>query len=351
MDPLHRQKRLEHVKQQLALYSGQKKEVGDRLMIICPFHAESTPSGSVNVGPKYAPGHFRCFACGHKASWDELAERIGVEPLGHVKPKDGHAINLLMDRGLAALQDADASVDTDKRYVEGRFKFWDLPKGKLWRTIPTDLLIQLQGQMCYMWYEEGQKWGTTKFIYFPVTILGEQRGFFRARLRKDADGLPSYMLAKSLDSSSGWSKDYGLWPFDHAIDMMRRKKSKTIVLVEGQRDALRLIMNGIPAMCICGTQSWTDNKAKLLEIADVERVVTFFDGDDAGIGASEKIPPSLQQFFKVNVLKLWKMKGSPYLKFEDEDEPSKAAKKAGVTLYDPGNCPQWIIDKIKSKFF
>lgn len=344
MDPLDRQNRLEFVKQQLAMYSGEKKQAGDRMMIICPFHAEKTPSGSVNIGSKYAPGHFSCFACGHKASWNELAPKIGLEPWLKGKPKAEHSIDLFMSKGMSALN------EDDTRYRQDKFKFWSLPKGKLWRTIPTDLLIRLGGQVCYRWIEDYQKWGTTKYIHFPVTIRGEVQGFFLARLRKHPDH-PSYLLAAAADSSSGWSKDYGLWPYDYSIKLMKRKRSRTILLVEGQRDALRLIMNGIPAMCICGTQSWTDNKAKQLELAGIKQVVTMFDGDDAGIGASENIPPSLEKFFKVHVLKLWKMKGSPYLKFQHKDEPSKAAKKAGAELWDPGNCPQWIIDKIKDKFF
>jgi hypothetical protein len=346
MDLLEKQNRLDFVKQQLAVYAGEKKESGNSVLVLCPFHAEKTPSGSINIGQSYAPGYFKCWGCGTKARWDDLAPRLGLQPYERGKPKEEHAVDLLMQKGLAAVENT-----TDKRYVEWKLKTWKLPRNKVWRTIPTNFLLELGGEMCYRWYDEYERWGSTKFIHLPVMINGDKAGYFLARLRKDKEGRPSYILAPSVDKSFGWSKDYGLWPFDYTLEMMRRLKTHTVVLVEGQRDALRLILQGIPAMCIFGTQSWTDNKAKLLEIAGVERALCFFDGDCAGIKATKVIAPRLVPFFEVTKLKLWRMKGSPWLKFEHEDEPTKAAKAAGVTLWDPGNCPQWIIDRIKTKFF
>jgi hypothetical protein len=104
-------------------------------------------------------------------------------------------------------------------------------------------------------------------------------------------------------------------------------------------------------MCILGTQSWSDNKAKLLELAGVETVVLLMDGDCAGIDATYMLKPKLIQMFKVKVIKLWKLTGSPYIQFKDEEYPSKAAKKADVTLWDPGNCPEWILKKVKRLYF
>lgn len=341
MNSIGNQSRLDFVRQQMAMYSGAKKEVGSRMMVICPYHAENTPSGSVNIGPTYAPGYFRCFACGAKAKWDDVAPKLGLEPYKKGPPKEEHSIDLLMSKGLEALETS--------RYEKGKFKFMDLPRNKKWRTIPTNLLIELGGRLCRKWSEYTDDWSAEKFIYLPVNINGETEGYFLARLKKVEDK-PSYLLAKAINNS-GWSISHGLWPFDHAIELMVSNRSRTVVLVEGQRDALRLLLNGIPALCIFGTQSWSDSKAKLLEIAGVETVITLFDGDCAGIQATQRIAPQLKTLFTVKVLKLWAMKGSPYLKFADQDEPSKAAKKAGVSLWDPGNMPQRIIDKIKARYF
>jgi 5S rRNA maturation endonuclease (ribonuclease M5) len=249
----------------------------------------------------------------------------------------------MMDTPTARTEDEDG-------YETGRYKFGPVPRNKLWRSISTNLLIELQGRVCVKWLDDYDRWASTKFLYFPVQINGETRGYFRARMRKSEDPkTPSYLLAKSTPGSN-WSKRWGLWPFDHSIKLMKKVGTTTMVLVEGQRDALRLITNGIPAVCIFGTQSWSRHKPQLMELAGVERVVSLFDGDDAGIKATDNTEDDLRRLFDLKIVKLWSVKGSPYKRFAHLPEPSKAAKEAGVSLWDPGNCPQWIIDKIKSRY-
>lgn len=344
VDAIDRHRRLDFVKQQLSLYSGEKRETGTSTMILCPFHAEKTPSGSISLDERW-PGTYRCFGCPAKASWNDLAPRLGLQPFYKGKPKEENSMDLLMQKGLEALT-------KQKRYREDRFKFSKLPPNKRWRTIPTNLLIELGGKFCVKYDAERNRWGTTKFIYFPVVINGEQHGFFRARLKKDTSGrnLPSYLLAAG-ESGSRWSKTHGLWPFTYAVDLMHKLGSTRIVLVEGQRDALRLLLMGIPAVCIFGTQSWSPNKAKLLELAGVEHVIMMMDGDDAGIKATTTIKPLLRKLFTVTAIRLWRVEGSPYLKYKNKPEPSKAAKADGVSLWDPGNVPVSILQKIKTKYF
>lgn len=343
-DVILEHRRQDFIRQQLSLYGGEKKEAGNRVMVLCPYHSERTPSGSIWIGPS-GPGYFRCFACKAKAPWDEVAPRLGLKPFTKGKPQVETSMDLLMSKALGALT-------KQERYRKDRFRFWEIPSDRKWRSISTNLLIQLDGKMCVKYNDEYRSWGTTKFLYFPVMVNGEQQGFFRARLRKDKSNkkLPSYLLA-AAESGAKWALSHGLWPFDHSVQLMRDKGLTTMVLVEGQRDALRLISRGIPAVCIFGTQSWTANKAKLLEVAGVERIVLMMDGDDAGIEATEMLRPSLRSLFALKVIRLWAIPGSPYLQFADEEEPSKSAKEAGVDLWDPGNVPLPILNKIKAKYF
>jgi 5S rRNA maturation endonuclease (ribonuclease M5) len=341
-DPLTNATHLDFVIGQLAQYVGQKIETSGRTMVICPYHSENTPSGAINTGAQYAPGYFTCFACGHKAPWNDVAPRLNLLPYGKMKPSVQTSMDLLMER----IED---DLMQEQRYKSFRGKRWAIPRNKKWREIPTNLLIELGGEMCRRQFDNGMD--STKFLYLPVMVNGEQEGYFLARLRKSSDpAQSSYLLAKKT-TSRGWSRTHGLWPFDHSIRMMREMEGSTVVLVEGQRDCLRLIMNGIPAMCIFGTQSWSDSKAQLLETAGVEKVVLLFDGDGAGIGATKKIKPQLTKWFDTRVYKLWKARGSPYLKFAHLPEPTKAAKKAGVQLWDPFNCPQRIIQEIQEMYF
>jgi 5S rRNA maturation endonuclease (ribonuclease M5) len=339
-DALQGARKLDFIRSQLDRYAGTKKETGTRMMVLCPYHSESTPSGSIWLGER-GTGFFRCFACSARAPWDEVAPRLGLEPFVRGKPKAEASMDLLMSKALTALT-------SQSKYRKDTFKFWPIPKNKKWRTIPTNFLRELGGRMCIK-YDERYGWSSSKFLYFPVMVNGHQYGFFRARIKKEKDK-PSYLLA-AAESGSQWALTHGLWNFDYCRELMAKIGTSTVVIVEGQRDAMRLWMNGIPALCIFGTQSWTEDKAKLLEMAGVETVIVMMDGDCAGIDATNRIAPSLKSLFEVKVVRLWSMRGSPYIQFKDEPEPSKAAKAAGVDLWDPGNCPQRILDKLKTKYF
>jgi DNA primase len=337
MDAVFKQKKLDFIKTQLSSYGGEKKEYGERVMIRCPFHNDGTPSGSLSLSQTW-PGSFRCYACGTKASWDELAVKLQLQPFKRGEPKEEFAIDLVA----AATQ----YFENKENYRKDKFKFSPLPKNKKWRGLSTNLLIELGGQLCVKWSDDYQSWNSTKFIHLPVTINDEQVGFFRARLKKEVDQ-PSY-----LNAAGKWSRTHGLFPFDHSIQMMKDQGSRSVVLVEGQRDALRLVSHGIPAMCIFGTQSISSKKLQHLECAGVKRLIILMDGDEAGIDATEKIKEIANPMFdEVRVIKLWNMKGSPYRQFEDHENPTKAAKEAGVEPWDPGNCPQRILDRIKAQYF
>ena len=194
-------------------------------------------------------------------------------------------------------------------------------------------------------YDSRYGW-SKEVIFLPVLINGVLEGYIKAGLKKEKDR-PSYINAKGP-----WSKSHGLFPYDYAVNLMNSLNSSTMFLVEGPRDALRLLALGIPAMSILGTQAWSELKIKVLSLAPIDQIVLMLDGDDAGIQATEKIEPTLQPYFQeVQVVKLWKYKQSPYQLFADCEFPSKAAKEAGVNLWDPCSCPIVIINKLKKIYF
>jgi DNA primase len=175
-------------------------------------------------------------------------------------------------------------------------------------------------------------------VYLPVLIGGELKGYTRAALKKVKD-IPSY-----INSSGGWTKDYGLFPYDYVAAL----RPRYVILVEGQRDALRLLQAGIPAIAIMGTQSWSDRKSRLIEMLGVDLAVLMMDGDDAGIQAIELIEPQIRKLVNTKIFNL-AGKDSPYWRFRKEDSPSKAAKAAGVELWDPQNMPDHKLAELKSK--
>lgn len=335
MDYVGTANRRQHVETQLAQYSGTKKSGSGSTFVICPFHAEKTPSGRIfHSASTTAPGVFKCYGCGTKASWNEISIKLGLVPFGPQKPDTEYA-----NSGLLIGQD----LVEDTGVVKEHMRFSDLPVDRKWRGIPTQLLIDIGARLCQVKHED-HGWLKPK-IYLPVLINKKLRGYIKARIKKHAD-FPSYINAKGQ-----WSKTHGLFPYDTALKMSRRLKTRTIVLVEGPRDALRLLMLGVPAMCILGTQSWTDTKTKILELSGIQRVVLLMDGDDAGMEATTMLETRLESMFEVVPLKLWALKGSPYIQFKNKREPSKSAKKAGVALWDPCSMPEYIVSKIKKLYF
>lgn len=340
MDSVERQKRLDFVKQQLASYGGQKiTGNADYTFISCPYHNEKTPSARIFHSPtSHSPGYLKCYGCGAKEFWDKWAPQVGLKPFKRGKPEDSFS-NLT-----ATIKSLSLVDNEDEEQEKERFKFKKLKKGEKWRHIKTDLLIKIEAKLCKIWSDEYQSWSGTR-LYLPCNVRGRTVGYIKARLEKH-ETYPSY-----LNASGSWSKTHGLFPFDYAIELMERKKSTTVILVEGPRDALRLLQMGIPAMCILGTQSFSKNKAKLLELAGVETVVLFMDGDGAGIKATKMIKPILKGFVTVKVLKLWAMKGSPWKKVKNHKKPKEEAARLGLELWDPGNVSKDLLKRIKEKYY
>lgn len=334
MDYISSLNRRQFVLDQLAMYAGVTKKLNDAsTFIICPFHSEKTPSFRIFHGERTTSPFGVCYGCGQKKTWNDLAPVIGLKPFEKQKPKD-EFLNL-------SLLPADSDFETEEQKEKIRFKA--LPKNKKWRGISTNLLIDIGAKKCEVYHEE-HGWLKPK-IYLPVIIRERERGYIKARIKKHAD-FPSYINSKGV-----WSKTHGLFPYDASVKLMKKLKTRTIVLVEGPRDALRLLSAGIPAMCILGTQSWTSQKTKVLELSGATTVILFMDGDCAGKDATKKLKKELKSMFDLKILKLWTLPGSPYIQFNHLPEPSKAAKKKGISLWDPGSCPIWILDRIKAKYF
>lgn len=308
------------------MWSGRKGISTDTYtFILCPWHQEKTPSGQVfhGSGTRH-PGYYKCLGCGHKAGWDDLADATGMQPFGRNKSKEAFSMPLSIG---------------DEEDDPISFELKPLPKNKTWRSMDTNFLRRVGCKLMVTEYG-------TNMIYLPIIINGEERGFVKARLKKDPEGIrPSYINRKGP-----WSKTHGLFPFDYAIRVMKRTKSRTVVLVEGPRDALRLLSLGIPAMSILGTNTWTTRKATLLELHGVERVILMMDGDEAGILATERIRPDIKGILKLKTFKLWEIEGNPYEEFVKIKSKAKQ-KKFKSKLWDPGNCPEDVLLQLRDRYF
>ena len=306
--------------------------------ICCPWHSEKTPSGRVNHDPSgRGAGNYKCYGCGKTAGWNELASVLGLERLAkHGFPKDGSVPVTPENRFLTELfqeKKTEASQDDLTLFDFSHPIAKRLGVSRKWRGYRTDFLETIGAKIAFV--NETHRY----YIWLPVFIRKKLCGHILAATKKPTDkSVPSY-----LNASGPWSLKKGLFPFDSAVSLMKSLGKKTIVVVEGPRDALRLLSLGVPAVSMLGTHSWTDSKSRQLELANVERVVLMTDGDEAGKqaatflrtgkrkGSSEKSITPLREFFKLKIVRLWELEVP-----EDHSEDK----------FDPGNLPEDLLMEI-----
>ena len=330
---------------QVGLSAGMRRELGKvagakavthGFMIACPYHADRTPSCTVTTEPgRRFFGRFRCYGCPAKGTWFELADRLNLDKLDANQQTEfvPKFIDTYYEEAFLGEQPTDREADPKQRVTRvggdagRRLGLYDFEPALLkrlgidryWREVPTPLLAAIGAQLEYWRSPKYPDMTPVWFVFLPVVVNGKRRGFSRAHLVKPPFKRPSY-----LNKGGPWASKYGLFPFDYSVNLMRERGLSTMVLVEGQRDALRMIRYGIPALAILGTQSWSEIKVRLLESADIERVVLMFDGDVAGKAATELIAPTLVTRFDVRVMRLWHTAARMNLKKLDPFEMPKA---------------------------
>lgn len=302
-------------------------------MIRCPYHNDNNPSGRVNhnVNSKTLGG-FKCYSCGvgseEAIKWNELAARLGLAQIG-----DGivNYIPKVNDLSVKASRDAlfpdeDAEAHGGPVLTPEQYDLFEFP-GQFkdgWREVPIALLERIGAKYAYVDPKEGDV--GRFYVWLPIYIHRELCGYIKAQIKKPhTKEIPSY-----INAGGTWSLTHGLFPFDYAMSVAKRKKVRTVVLVEGPRDALRLLRYGIPAMAIMGTHSWTDEKRSLLELEGIERIILMFDGDEAGAKATALVRKSCKRAFEVKNVNL-----------------SKYPPPRGEDKNDPGNCSPSIVKMVQ----
>lgn len=284
--------------------------------VLCPYHSERTPSFQIkhDSSKPGSVGWGQCRGCGVSHKWNDFAPLLGMQTFGKPSP-EGKFEKVPLDRYDQELfGDVNAAPNDSQVEIKDyplNDKNWNklIGAGKRWRGFSVERLREIGAKFAV---RSAPGYATT-YIRLPVNVNGVEVGWIHGRLQKHAK-YPSY-----LNMSGVWSKKKGLFLFDQAKALMLRLGLKTIVIVEGPRDALRLYCKGIPAVCMLGTQSWTKAKLRCLESIGAERIIVCMDGDKAGRDATrllikgerkttegvELVAPPMDEVLQVKNFKLY----------------------------------------------
>jgi len=222
---------------------------GESAFIICPFHEDTSPSLGISLGGKMPVGVFHCLGCQASGSYNALALKIGMRTVEGKEPLES---TFYVNKEKVKLFQ---TIDEDTLSLSS------LKKNFKWKKYNRKFLQEFGVQR--IWHDKFSDY----YLYFPVTYLGDYKGYIRGRLYKKSYG-PKYWFG--LEQRI-------LYPIDYLLEF----NTPIIVLVEGIADALRLIKNKIPALATLGSQL-TSFGFEILEVLGIKGIILCFDGDDSG---------------------------------------------------------------------
>lgn len=300
------------------------------IFIQCPLgvHKDSTPSFSIALAPtnKTSIGGWFCFSCKSKGGWNVLAKKVGLKKIGK-NVTSQEVIGLYSNRIQEIKQELlepEMNEGSVEEYLDNNNMLdVDYEEDFVWREMPYKLLKRIKARRVFDSAHDSE------MMVLPVIVHNEVVGLIKARMEAE-EGKVSYFNTKGE-----WVKKAGLFPFDPACRLMKRKKLKVLVLTEGVRDSLRLIMYGIPAMSILGTNNWTDQKGMLLAELELDMIFICMDGDRAGLEATALVKKYMEEnSMPHRVINL-----------------ARLAKKLNLKKLDPGDMPKKYVRILKDKVY
>lgn len=297
---------------QIVTQYTQLRRVGRRWSGLCPFHAERTPSFSVNG----EEGLYYCFGCGAKgdvitfvrekeqldfvAAVEWLAAKSGValrytdqnegaerRRRSHLHDVLGRAVEWYHQRLLTG-----ADAGAARRYLRSRgyggdvvrrFQLGWAPEGwdELARALRLDTTDLVDAGLGFVNRRGRQQDAFRGRVLFPIFDAQGNAVGFGGRILPGAEG-PKY---KNSAESLVYAKSrvlYGLhWAKTSIVE------ADEVVVCEGYTDVIGFVRSGVPhAVATCGTALTEDHVRTLRKFA--RRVVLAFDADSAGQEAAAR---------------------------------------------------------------
>lgn len=252
-----------HMIAELERLGIQYKLNGENILVKCEWHDDSKPSLSIHQSGKMA----NCWACSWSGNWNKYAHKVGAQPIDESTMDPFELLDIREDKQVVdPFKTKVIPRSANKKYTEN------------WRGISKEFIKKIDGRL---WFDDVS--GDYR-ILFPV-VIKRPVGYVAARIDPNNEEMnPKYRNSTAFPSSSV------LYPYN----LLR---GKSVFIVEGPFDAIRLCSYGLPAVCTFGTQSWSSKKEILLMSKGIENVYILFDGDDAGKHAAVRLERTLRKSF------------------------------------------------------
>jgi len=286
------------------------KKAGKNFKGLCPFHKEKTPSFIVSPEKQI----YHCFGCGkggnvfnflksvENISYIEAIRRVASDlgiTLPEYRPADQKATDTEYDHFYHANQIAKEyfnsfSTNQAKQYLQSRklkqgtldrygvgyaANKWDgLINFHKYKSINRDIYVELG--LVLQKEETGHYFDRFRNrIMFPFyNLSGQIVGFGGRRLNENDQ--PKYLNSPESKIYKKGDILYGLY---QAIPAIREKK--TVIIVEGYFDLLRLVDEDIQNVVASSGTALTEGQARLIK-RYTDKAIISYDSDDAGIKAA-----------------------------------------------------------------
>jgi len=292
----------------------------------CPFHKNhGSPTLWINFGTaEDLPfGAFKCFSCGQSGLWSKLERKItGQNSIGTTSVYDEAEMlpSIQLHKTKDIYRPPPILFDLEDGFV------WEHPDGDFSGEFLSGLGSKLAMRT---WVERSVRQQFSELrLWLPVFDGEMLEGDIMAALERPAEDAEEFIkkgFKKYINSASLEAKDT-LWPMREVV---RRFGTSYVVLVEGPADALRLILNGVPALACLGTGTWSKSKAERVYYV-FDKIITCFDGDDAGRTLTKTVIQSLYSRLEEKLIPVWLPDSFDPGKFTSQD-CSWLAKKAQLT--------------------
>lgn len=303
------------------------RRMGREFVVVCPWHDDRKPSLSISPQKNFA----YCHVCQH-----------GVDALGWLQDRGmtfQEAIESLASRYGISIDYEDAA-DNEKLAEERRQRAILYTKREKQVEAFSQNLFSDREACLYLKGRgiskvTAEKWDlglTSGRLMIPLKDVQGRTVAFTGRAL--GDQMPKY---KNSPTDLLYDKSKLVFGLDRAVGAIR--KSREVVIVEGQFDVIKLHQEGIENVVACsGTALTLEQIEALTRRCGAETVTLCFDGDQAGEKAAYKALEKLQQLALSETIKL------RILSLPQGEDPDSICREQGVDavkeLFD--SAPNWV---------